>query len=241
MKRLLFFLSIIISTALFAQTDKYVFDTITRTEQFFNDNGHVSCEIIQLDKIMDKHRHIIHYSKSGQKTKEFFDKNRVVYDTLREWTDKGKLHHMEVYSDSGFTAIDYWSETRRILAIGQYKIANPPPDKITIYDSTTYNIYETEKCDNPCYIRIGSWKYFYENGNLETVGQYLPMHFVYIIPTRDSSNVAIPIKKTSFETIPNISYMLVKTYLQDGLWIYYDDKGEKTKEEFYKNGRTRLQ
>jgi antitoxin component YwqK of YwqJK toxin-antitoxin module len=219
------------------QTTQPVFDSITRTEKYFHENGQVKYEIIHLDKILDKHRHIIGYYKNGQKSEEFFDKNHVVYDTLRKWNESGKLNYLEAHSDTGYTTIEYWSESGRIATIGQYKISNQPIDKLTIYDSTTYDIYVTEKYDNPCYVRTGTWKTYYENGNLESEGQYYPMKFTFTTPTRDSSNVAILTKKTSFETIPDITYIVCSTYLENGLWIYYNDKGQKPKEVFYKNGQ----
>jgi len=238
MKRLLYLLFLLISTTTFGQTEKFIYDSLSRTAKFYDDSGHVTCKIVHLDKEADKHQHFITYNKNGQKTEEFFSKNGVVYDTLKRWTDKGELHHIEIYTDSGYTAIDYWYETGHILEIGKYKVAKVPPDNFTIYDSTTFDIFTTIKCNNdkPCYVRTGIWKEYYKNGTLESEGQYLPTAFEGIIQTKDSSGIGVPVKKTSFEMVSDVTYLTVLTYLKNGTWKYYDEKGLKTKEEFYKGG-----
>jgi hypothetical protein len=122
MKLFLYLSMLFFSTVLFGQTEKHVFDANTRTEKYFHENGRVHYEIIQLDPVMDKHRHVIDYDKNGQKRKEFFDRNNVKYDTLREWTEDGKLIHLEIYTDSTFKIIDYWAGNRTYLYKRRVKI-----------------------------------------------------------------------------------------------------------------------
>jgi antitoxin component YwqK of YwqJK toxin-antitoxin module len=237
MRQFIFISIILISSISIGQTTKRTNDTITSSEKYYNEQGRVRCEIIQLDKVPDKQRHIICYGQNGQKTKDFFEKDNVKYDTLREWTEDGKLNHMEIYADSGFTTIDYWPETGRILETGQYKFSTASPDNIIIYDSATFNKYTSAKCDyEPCYIRIGIWKEYHENGVLASEGKYLPINFKGNTPS-DSAGIKVSNKKTSFEMIPSVSYITWRTNsIKDGLWKYYDEKGIKIKEELYENG-----
>lgn len=236
MRTTLFILTFLISTVAFGQSETFSYDSLSRTSKFIDGNGHIINEIIELDKEKGKHEHFISYAKNGQKTEEFFMKNGAMYDTLKRWTEKGELNNIEIYTDSGYTSIDYWYNTGRILEIGQYKISNSSPDNITVYDSISFDKYTTAECKSPCYLRTGLWKTFHENGIIESEGEYLPMDFRVSYPTKDSSGVAIVVKNTSFEMIADVSYVVCLTYLKNDHWIYYDTKGVKTKEEFYKNG-----
>lgn len=236
MKTISYILTLLISTALYGQSEHFSFDSLSRTSRFYDDSGRITCKIEQLDKEIGKHEHFISYAKNGQKTEEFFSKNRVVYDTLKKWTDKGELHLIEIYTDTGYTSIDYWHETGRILEIGTYTISKESPKNITVYDSTTFDKFITAECKTPCYVRTGIWKTFYENGILEGEGEYLPMAFNVSYPTKDSSGIAVPIKNTDFEMKPDTMYIICLTYLKNGKWIYYNEKGIKIKEEYYSNG-----
>jgi antitoxin component YwqK of YwqJK toxin-antitoxin module len=236
MKTTLFIVALLISTITFGQSKTFSYDSLSRTSKFIDGNGHVINEIIELDKEKGKQEHFISYAKNGQKTEEFFMKNGVTYDTLKRLTDKGELHHVEIYTDSGYTSIDYWYDTGRILEIGEYKISKTSPKNITVYDSTSFNKYTTAECKIPCYLRNGRWNTFHENGIIESEGEYLPMDFRVAYPTKDSSAVALVLENTSFEMIPDVSYVICLTFLKNGHWIYYDTKGVMTKEEFYKNG-----
>jgi len=220
-----------------AQAHNYSYDSLTHTEKYAYVNGSLNFEIIQLDKIRDKHRHLIFYSINGKKTQEFYDKDRVIYDTLRKWTEEGKLYHLEAYNASGYTTIDYWVETGKISDIGTYGIAKTAPE-LVIYDSTSFDKYTAIKCktDEPCYVRAGVWKQYHKNGMLASEGKYLPWPFRVSTPTKDSSGIAVPIENTSFEVMPGTSYVVGESFLKDGNWNYYDDKGKKIKTESYKNG-----
>ncbi|MEI8087452.1 MAG: hypothetical protein WCG93_14680 [Paludibacter sp.] len=103
MKTIAIILTLLISSVVFGQSEHFSYDSLSRTSIFYDDSGRVTCKIKQLNKEKGKHEHFISYAKSGQKTEEFFSKNGVVYDTLKKWTDKGELHHIEIYSDTGYT------------------------------------------------------------------------------------------------------------------------------------------
>lgn len=226
-----------ISVTLLAQSSKYIYDSINHSEKYFYANGQLNYEIIQLDKVSDKHRHLIFYNINGQKIEEFYEKDHVIYDTLRRWTDEGKMYHLEAYTPGGYTSIDYWVETGKISTIGAYEITKKIPD-LVIYDSTTFNKYTTSKwrVNEPLYIRKGNWREYNKDGILACEGKYLPWPFSVSIPTKDSSGVAVPIENTSFEVMPGTSYIVGESYLKDGNWNYYDEKGKKVKSELYKNG-----
>lgn len=236
MRTALFILTLLISTITFGQSETFSYDSLSRTSKFIDGSGHVIDEIIELEKEKGKHVHFISYAKNGQKTEEFFMKNGVTYDTLKRWTEKGELHNIEIYTDSGYTSIYYWHDTGRIFEIGEYKIAKTLPENITVYDSISFDKYTTAECENLCYLRTGLWKTFHENGIIESEGEYLPMRFRVTYPIKDSSGVALVVKNTSFEMIPDVFYVVCVTFLKNGHWLYYDSKGIKTKEEFYKNG-----
>lgn len=191
---------------------------------------------LQLDKEKGKHEHFVSYHPNGQKSKEYFQRNGIKYDTLNRWTEKGELLHREVYSDSDYIHINYYSASGQILEIGAYKMRVTNPENLAVYDSATFNRYFTFECKKPCYIRTGIWKEFDENGNLESTGEYLPMQFMFTAPTKDSSGYEIRAENTDFEMKTEISYLGLLTYLKDRTWTYYNDKGIKTKEEFYRRG-----
>lgn len=237
MKRLLIILIVFISANCSGQTGKYLYDTLLRTGTDYYESGRVQCETKQLAKEFDKQRHIICYYKNGRKKEEFFDNNRIKYDTLKEWTDRGELLHMEIYKDSTYINIDYWYETGQISEIGNCRITKIRPDKIIVYDSTTFDEYNSYDVNQEIYVlRIGVWRGYHKNGEIESEGEYLPMAFYRTIQGRDSSGIFVEDKKTSFEMIPNKIYAGVRSYLKNGIWKYYDEKGVKIKEEFYADG-----
>jgi antitoxin component YwqK of YwqJK toxin-antitoxin module len=238
MKQLLSIFLFFITSGLIAQSNDYVYDSLTHTEKYLDVNGRLICEIKQLDKVRDKQRHVIYYSPNGQKTVEFFDRNNQKYDTLRKWTDEGKLYLEEIYTSNGFKSIDYWVTTGNISEIGTFEISKAQPKEFIVYDSTTFNKYIIAKCesDKPCYARTGVWKEYHKNGVLASEGKYLPWSFRSLTPTKDSSGVAVPVENTSFDILADVSYIVGEGYLKDGIWNYYDDKGKLIKKELYKNG-----
>ncbi|HET6228252.1 MAG TPA: hypothetical protein VFF27_18370 [Bacteroidia bacterium] len=225
------------SVALFAQSNQFVYDSLTHTEKYLDVNGRVQYEIIQLDKVPDKHRHIIYYGISGQKTLEFYDKDRKVYDTLRKWTDEGKLYHQEIYNSKGYTTVDYWG-TGKISEIGKLEISKEQPKDFVVYDSASLQKYTIARCElnETCYIRVGIWKAYHKNGILAAEGKYLPWRFRSAVPMKDTGGAMVAMDNTSFNISPNVSYGIGEGYLKDGKWKYYDDAGKLIREEFYKNG-----
>lgn len=225
-KLLIIFICLAVSFSLFAQSKNYQYDSINRTEKYLYANGSLYYEIVQLDKIPDKHRHFIFYSINGQKTQEFYDRDKVIYDTLRKWTDEGKLYHQEAYTTKGYLSIDYWVETGKISDLGTYEITKKVP-KLEIYDSIKGITYTSKFCrsDQPCYIRAGIWKQYHKNGVLASEGKYLPWSFIILIrgAKEDENN-------------PGVLSAYGENYLKDGTWNYYDDKGKLTKTEVYKSG-----
>lgn len=188
-------------------------------------DGSLSHEIVQLDKIHDKHRHFIFYGINGQKTQEFYDKDKIIYDTLRKWTDEGKLYGVEVYNMKGYTSIDYWVETGKISDFGKYEIAKKVPN-LEIYDSAAFVKYTVKpySFEEIYYVRSGVWKHYHKNGTLASEGNYLPWPFIIITPRTKED-----------EDNPGIMYN-GEDFLKDGIWNYYDEKGNLIKTETYKNG-----
>jgi len=238
MRIFIFIFTFLISITLFGQKDYEVWDSLSRTLKWLDDSGRVFCKFIQLDRELGKNVHYIEYYENGQKMEEGFKKNKINYDTIRKWTEKGELHNMEIYSDTGYTEIEYWQGL--ISLIGKYQISYTKPDDITIYDSVQLYEYKTEpwSCDTPYYVPIGVWKYFHENEVIESEGEYLPFNFYDLLEWNESKQVYVGIREKDFENNndPDKLYIVGKTYLKNGWWFYYNDKGIKTKEEFYKNG-----
>ncbi len=204
--------------------------------KYYREDSTVQCELIQLDSINDSHRQIIYYHKNGKKASEFFDRHRVKYDTLYRWNDQGEIIYKEIYSDTGFVQMDY--KQGIINQIGYWHLVFERSKKITIYDSTNFDKYETEECKAPCYERVGKWKWFYPSGSVMTEGTYLPMEFHILYPTmQDSSGVGQFIPKTSFEMISGIIYAGCTTFLPDGKWINYYENGEIERIDYYENGK----
>ena len=201
---------------------------------YYYPNGKKSCEIIQLDTIPDAHRHIIYSYENGQKKQEFYDRNRIAYDTLKEWNQNGHITSLKIFTDTGYISTEYY-EDGKILEKGEYKVSKQEPEMIVVYDSTTFDKYITSKCGTPCYIRTGIWRTYHPNGALESEGEYLPMRFDVAYPTKDSSGIMVLVKKTSFEFMG--SGVGCSTYLKDGAWEYFDDKGQRIKRESYKSGK----
>lgn len=208
------------------------------SDKYYRSDSTVYCEIIQLDSLMDAHRQIVHYHKNGSKAREYFDNNRVIYDTLNEWNEEGVITYREIYSDTGYTQISYHSNGQ-ISEIGAWVRVYQRSKEMTVRDSSTFEIYETAKCKDVCYERIGKWKSYYPNGHLKSQGSYLPMEFSVAIPTAtDSSGVNhYPVSKTSFDFIsPSGIYMGCSTFLPNGKWIFYLETGEIKEEVTYKDG-----
>lgn len=209
--------------------------------KYYNEDSTVNCEIIQLDSIMDAHRHILYFHRNGKKASEYFDKNRVPYDTLFKWDNQGNLTRLEIYSDSGYIEIDYY-DNGNLSQIGQWKRMTEQKYDIVIYDSTNWDIYEATECKYPCFQRSGIWKTFYKNGVLRSEGKYLPIKFSISYPTlKDSNGVSQIIPKTSFSVIPELIYIGCYTYLFDGNWIYYTEEGKIEKIMEYQNGLPKKQ
>lgn len=240
MKKLLLILILLISINSFGQPGKSFYDTLSRIEKNYYESGAILSESRQLAKEFDKQRHIVYYHENGQKSKEFFENNRINYDTLKEWTDKGELYHMAIYKDSTYMNIDYWYETGQISGIGNCQITKIRPAKIIVYDSTTFDEYNSlngfHVNGEPYNLRIGVWREYHKNGKIENEGEYLPMAFYGTLQMIDSSGVSVTVPKTSFELKPDLLYSGISTYLKNGIWKYYDEKGVKRKEEIYKNG-----
>lgn len=204
--------------------------------KYYREDSTVRCEIIQLDSIIDAHRRIVYYHENGKKAHEFFDKNRVPYDTLFRWNELGIVTYMEIYSDSGYIQLDYF-KNGALRETGKWILTKPQLYDLVIYDSTNWDKYEAADCPHPCFHRSGIWKTYYENGELRSEGKYLPMEFNIGYPSeKDSTGVYQLIPKTSFDMIPGLIYIGCVTYLRDGNWVFYTQDGKIEEEIHFVNG-----
>ncbi len=212
----------------------HILDSVSNTEYVYDDSAILVCTIEWIDT-SQFHRRVTHYFGNGNKSDEYVEKNHEYCDTLRRWTRSGLLAYMEINSDTGFLSIDFWNETGTIFQWGTYSHYSDISGSYIIRDSTTFDIYESERCNTRCFVPTGTWFMFHENGVLESEGKYLPQAFTVKYPIVDSAGIAVVVKKTGFDEII-LSGILCITFLKDGAWNYYSENGEKIREEYYKGG-----
>lgn len=216
------------------------FSTFGQNKIEYFENGKVNYKIIQLSDTVNAYCHVVQYYANGRKSSEFHEKFLQKCDTFNEWTKEGVLHHREIYTDSGYVEIDYYSETGTILSIGNYKIVHGERDQTIIYDSTNFDKYSPDdECSfiRNCYERTGIWKTYHKNGEIESEGKYLPSQYLISYPMKyDSINdVMVDMPKTSFEFNTSLG-VKCSTYLKDSTWSIYNKQGNKIQEKIYKTG-----
>ena len=216
------------------------FSTFGQNKIEYFENGKVNYKIIQLSDTVNAYCHVVQYYANGRKSSEFHEKFLQKCDTFNEWTKEGVLHHREIYTDSGYVEIDYYSETGTILSIGNYKIVHGERDQTIIYDSTNFDKYSPDdECSfiRNCYERTGIWKTYHKNGEIESEGKYLPSQYLISYPMKyDSINdVMVDMPKTSFEFNASLG-VKCSTYLKDSTWSIYNKQGNKIQEKIYKTG-----
>jgi antitoxin component YwqK of YwqJK toxin-antitoxin module len=122
---------------------------------------------------------------------------------------------------------------------GNYgEVLKAPPKRI-ISDSGSWTRYTVEAYEKPpFYIRVGTWKTYYETGVLKAKGSYLPESF-------DSSGPNNTVIKKGFD--PEDWYFFggfkfsgfyagSRGYLKNGEWIYYNEIGNEIYREHFKDG-----
>lgn len=147
-------------------------------------------------------------------------------DTLYERNDLGQIKRMELYSDSGYIRIDFWQETGMIKARGEFSFADSTR-LITVRDSTGWIRYQNRWFDSVYTIPTGTWFAFFENGQVQSEGQYFPADITTEEHYEDTNSPG---------TFVLIVIVTRGTLLRDGTWLYYDESGRKIREEFYEGG-----
>jgi len=183
---------------------------------------------------------VTHYTlfyENGEKKEEYFFRKGNYCDTLKRWDVLGEVWNLRVYTDTGYAETErLWDGT---IEKGAYKKVNNMPAFRIINDSATWHRYTRSDLRYPYYVRTGTWKTIYANGQLASEGRYLPEQFDVDCP--DESKIIrkgfdpkdwLNTDGTPFSGL----YAGCTTYLKEGVWIYYNTKGEKEKTEFYKNG-----
>lgn len=215
----------------------HILDSATNTVYIYDDSASLVCTIALIDTTQ-LYRRVTFYYANKNKSWQFSEKNQLRCDTMRQWTENGKLHGIEIYSDTDYVSIDF-SENGNILQMGTYSVCRDTFGPYIIRDSTTFDIYEAGRCDSDYFVPSGVWYTFHENGTLESEGRYLPREFGVMYPTVDSAGIAVVVKKTSFDMSNYSMGITCSTQLKDGTWLYYNDQGNLTWEEYYEGGLLR--
>jgi antitoxin component YwqK of YwqJK toxin-antitoxin module len=87
--------------------------------------------------------------------------------------------------------------------------------------------------------RVGEWSLFYENGQLESHGEYFP-DYVRKIAFRDTYIFVDKNGNAAESLYPKLDFKNIDIgeiyYLKTGKWVYYDVNGNRIKIEVYRNG-----
>jgi len=213
----------------------HLLDTATNTEYVYDENGILVCALAVIDTTQ-LYRRVTYYFANKNKSWEYSEKYNRRCDTTRSWTENGILQYMEIYSDTGYTVLDFSYESGRILQVGNYMYSKDSGASVTIRDSATFETYESAPCSSDCLQRCGPWFTFYENGQLESEGKYLPNVFMIDYPTKDSAGIAVIVRRSGFEDNQYTMGIRCSTYLKDGTWKYYNENGKEIGEEYYDGG-----
>ncbi len=84
----------------------------------------------------------------------------------------------------------------------------------------------------PVATRIGNWTTFYENGQQESTGIYLPQPFY--VGRIDTAQIEDIENEALVECVVKSESII---FLKDKTWQYFSERGEMTREEYYTNGR----
>jgi antitoxin component YwqK of YwqJK toxin-antitoxin module len=106
--------------------------------------------------------------------------------------------------------------------------------QLKLTDSAAFDIlYYSLDVKYGTYEPFGTWTTYHANGQLQSVGSYLPYNFTRTEYGYDTT-------KTESYCLPKGSVIMYSTetkmFLRDGKWNYYDEKGNLIREEYYLNG-----
>lgn len=231
MKQALLLLLILVCEIVHAQSD-YSYDSLTHTQTWRFPNGNLERTYQWYDTGRAQYRHVIHYHYHGMKKEEYSERYGMKCDTFRWWNMRGTLSRMEIYSDSGYIAIDYDDSSTQILQRGEYRLLGMTPPGTIIEDSANHITYHSNDCEYACYVPTGTWSTFHPNGQLESTGKYLPYRFTGEQKFIDTSN--------GEGCYPQGTILLFYTYtdtlLREGTWMFFDTAGKNIREEYYEGG-----
>lgn len=117
-----------------------------------------------------------------------------------------------------------------MLIEGRYAVLSDSVSCVDCYyvgsDSTLYKILKTDFNE----LRVGIWKYYYENGQLKEKGKYAK-HI------RISASSALFSSKTQYQYEGPVAAGFGPEYLREGAWEIYDENGYLIKVIWYHEGR----
>lgn len=198
--------------------------------------GIIYSDIIWLDTGIAQDHHVVSYDGKGNKTGEYSMRYNVYYDTLRRWSEPGKVETVEIYSDSGYISMTYSDTTGVLLQRGEYKLPRKFKNLPKIIDTANEIEYYPRNSEYPFYVPAGTWSYYHSNGALESTGTYLPVN--------------VESRKTYYDTLHDtygcnppctvlIYHVVTDVMLRAGTWYFYDESGRIIREELYEGGLLR--
>lgn len=198
--------------------------------------GIVYTDIIWLDTGLAQDHQVFSFDGKGNKTEEYSMHYNIYYDTLRRWSEPGKLEYIEIYSDTGYISMAYSDTTGELLQRSEFKLPGKYQNALEIIDTVNDIEYYLRKSDYPYYVPAGTWSYYHNNGALESTGKYLPVNM-------ESRKIMYDTLYDAFGCYPPgtvlIYHIVTDVLLHEGIWSFYNESGNLIREEYYEGGLLR--
>lgn len=206
-----------------------MFDTLSRTTFIYDSTG--LTEKIQFENYIGYKETVTGYHHNGNKSYQYTYSGNIITDTLYQWSESGHLKHIEIYSDTGYAEIDFSIDSGTIIQKGEFRYGSYT-ENLVLIDSTGMIRYRSAWCDSGCTFPIGIWHTFYNNGMIKSEGSYLP----YNMRECEYSTGAIPEDQCGNKDAFTWIIIEKETKVRDGNWVFYNEYGEKIREEYYEGG-----
>ncbi len=209
--------------------ENYFENRLHDTSWYYHNNGELSAKGIYLRGSMEGHWKF--WYESGKLNQEGnYEANSEVGQWLSYYEDGSKMLIAE-YQDDAYKLIDYWDENGRQL------ITNGNGKYQTFFSSGQMESQGT--ITNGIY--TDQWSFWYENGQLKEVGDYVQGEYFIKNSWEDSGNTQVVNGNGKYvayyENGVEESKGSFLGGLKDGQWIFKNDMDSITSKVNYKNGK----
>ena len=191
---------------------------------------------------------IVNEDTGNPRSIQEFDSTGEKHGTTVAYQDDGSYYYVENYSHGKLHGLSIFNQNKestllitynegvrnglyveifngRIFEIGEY--GEPIKDRKTKkINPKDYGMPADVKINPYEYVKVGHWRYFHDNGMLESSGEHYPLHF-------EKREKGVMDFGMGMEDVEHITSLNAK----HGEWCYWDELGRILKKEWYKKGK----